>query len=60
LKSFKILLVFLCILLPIPIFAEEKVDLTQEEIEYIESHPVITYGVDQEFVPLGFVGSGGD
>jgi signal transduction histidine kinase/DNA-binding response OmpR family regulator len=60
LKSFKILLVFLCILLPIPIFAEEKVDLTQEEIEYIESHPVITYGVDPAFVPFEFIDSNGN
>lgn len=41
------------------VFAEDTLDLTEEEKAFIEAHPVITLGIDPGFHPFEFVNSDG-
>lgn len=45
--------------LAIHLTAQGGVALTEEELEFIKSHPVIRIGVDPGFVPFEFIGEDG-
>lgn len=40
--------------------AEESISWTEEELLFMEEHPVIRVGVDPEFVPFEFIDSDGE
>ena len=46
--------------LAIHLTAQGGVALTEEELEFIKSHPVIRIGVDPGFVPFEFIGEDGE
>lgn len=51
----------LVIIPPLPCSAEiEKINLSEEEINFIDRHPVIKVGVDPQFVPFEFIDTDGD
>lgn len=57
-KSFKWLLLIGLIFI-LPVYAEETIDLTEEERAFIEDHPLISMGVDPTFVPFEFLDTDG-
>ncbi|MDD2393303.1 MAG: transporter substrate-binding domain-containing protein, partial [Eubacteriales bacterium] len=50
----------ICFYSEISISALEDISLTVEEINFIETHPVIIVGVDPKFVPFEFIDDEGD
>ena len=40
--------------------AENSIDWTEDELVFMEEHPVIRLGVDPEFVPFEFIGEDGE
>ncbi|MBI9010720.1 MAG: transporter substrate-binding domain-containing protein [Clostridiales bacterium] len=45
----------------IPInFADDSIDLTEDELQFIEEHPIITLGIDPSFYPFEFIDIDGD
>lgn len=57
-----ILFFFLLTVVPITLFSQElpRLNFTQEEMIFIENHPVIKIGVDPEFVPFEFFDENGE
>lgn len=48
-----------CLLIVFPVFAEDTIELTEEEIEFINEHGPITLGIDPAFVPFEFLDKDG-
>ncbi|WKY48682.1 transporter substrate-binding domain-containing protein [Eubacteriaceae bacterium ES3] len=58
LASFLTLFMIIC---PVTVLArDESIDWTPEEVAFMEAHPVITVGVDPQFVPFEFFDDTGD
>lgn len=55
-----IFLLFINLSLTSNVIASEKVQLTQDELTFIEEHPVIEIGIDPKFVPFEFIDTDGD
>lgn len=53
------LLVLLCFMMPTT-YAEKDIIFTNEELTFISKYPVITIGVDPEFMPFEYVDSNGN
>jgi signal transduction histidine kinase/DNA-binding response OmpR family regulator len=61
LKLGKLILVLCCLIISIsPVYADGTVELTEEELAFIEEHPVITLGIDPSFVPFEFIDINGE
>jgi len=39
---------------------ENRIGLTEEELAFVEEHPVIRLGVDPKFVPFEFINEDGE
>jgi two-component system sensor histidine kinase/response regulator len=48
------IIIFTTVVMPC-VAAESSINLTEEELAFIKEHPVITLGVDPEFVPFEFI-----
>lgn len=62
-KSHQIFLFFFCLLFGVNIFALDKLDstpfvLTQNEKNWIETHPIIKVGVDRDYAPYEWLENG--
>lgn len=62
-KSHQIFLFFFCLLFGVNIFALDKLDstpfvLTQNEKNWIETHPIIKVGVDKDYAPYEWLENG--
>lgn len=58
-----ILLTSICLLFPLasPVTAKEtEISWTDDELQFIEKHPVIELGVDPQFVPFEFIDENGE
>lgn len=56
--KYKIVLLVLLLISSVA-FGDDTIDFTEEELEFIESHDVITLGVDPTFVPFEFIDKDG-
>ncbi len=61
-KKFLLLVCIMFFSIPLSVTAKDtnEIELTDEEISFIESHPVITLGVDNHFQPYEFVDIDGE